>query len=83
MPLVKVHHQGKSHQVEAASAFEAGPRYQAAAAGNPSWDLPRLLPGDTCAVEAPDGTLIEVAHEQAMRWGAREAERRAAVRVRK
>ncbi len=76
MPTVRVHHHNHSHPVEAASAHEAGCRYMAAAAGNPSWGLPRFLPGETVTVEAPDGKLIPVTHEQACRWGNREAERR-------
>lgn len=78
MPIVRVTHHSISHEVEASSAHEAALRYAADAAGNPSWDLPRLHPGETCTVEAPDGQLIPVTHEQAMRWGNREAERRAA-----
>lgn len=76
MPTVRVHHGQHSYEVEASSAFEAGLRYKAFAAGTPSLNLPRFDPGQFVTVETPGGRMVRVTHEQACQWGAREQARR-------
>lgn len=78
MPTVKVTHRNHSHTVEADSAHEAALRYKAFAAGTPSLGLQRFNPGEVLTVETPDGQVVQVTHDQACQWGAREAERRMA-----